>query len=72
MAKIGRPVVYQSDAERPVVLSLRIPPDLAKRPNGDAWLRRRSVAAVVREAIESFLAQQPAPGKSAKAKKAKV
>jgi hypothetical protein len=59
--KGGRPRLYHSDAERPVHLSVKLPPDLARRLEKYAWQHRRSLSELVREGIEMRLAAQPDP-----------
>jgi len=43
MVKRGRPFTYQSEDERPVTVSLRIPRDLHERMSRYASIHRRSV-----------------------------
>jgi hypothetical protein len=51
MAKLGRPFMYQSEEERPVTLSVRVPRELAARLKRYAQEHRRSVTEVILEGI---------------------
>lgn len=49
--KKGRPFVYESDDERPVTVSLRIPHNLAERARRSAALQRQSVTALLLDGL---------------------
>ena len=63
MAKHDRRIRYQSDAERPVTVSLRIPQALYERVERYASEHRQTVSELVRDGIEMRL-DEPADPRS--------
>ena len=57
MAKLGRPFTYQSEEERPVTVSLRIPRDLAERMKRYAARHRQSVTELLLDGLTWRLEQ---------------
>ncbi len=55
MAKLGRPFAYQSDEERPVTVSLRLPHTLHERVQQRLSLRRMTITEAIKEALEAWL-----------------
>ena len=58
MAKRGRPFTYQSEEERPVTVSLRIPRDLAERMKRYAARYRQSVTELLLDGLKWQLEQE--------------
>jgi hypothetical protein len=52
MPKKGRPFVYQSDEERPVTISLKLPRGLYARLKRYAVLHRQTISELVRDGLE--------------------
>ena len=61
MAKHDKRVKYQSEADKPVMLSLRVPRELNERLERYASLHRQKVSALVRDAIEMRLEVEADP-----------
>src|SRR5712691_11183266 len=57
MAKLGRPFTYQSEDERPVTVSLRIPRDLHERMSRYAGRHRQSVTELLLDGLTWRLEQ---------------
>jgi hypothetical protein len=57
MAKRGRPFTYQSEDERPVTVSLRIPRDLHERMSRYASIHRQSVTELLLDGLTWRLEQ---------------
>jgi hypothetical protein len=57
MAKLGRPFTYQSEDERPVTVSLRIPRDLHERMSRYAARHRQSVTELLLDGLKWRLEQ---------------
>src|SRR5437868_14832774 len=57
MAKLGRPFTYQSEEERPVTVSLRIPRDLAEQMKRYAARHRQSVTELLLDGLKWRLEQ---------------
>jgi hypothetical protein len=55
--KLGRPVMYQSDDERPVTISVRLPQTLYARLERYANIYRQSITELVRDGLEWRLEQ---------------
>jgi hypothetical protein len=58
MAKLGRPFTYQSEDERPVTVSLRIPRDLHDRMSRYAARHRQSVTELLLDGLRWRLEQE--------------
>src|SRR3989442_14586408 len=58
MVKRGRPFTYQSEEERPVTVSLRIPRDLAERMKRYAARYRQSVTELLLDGLKWQLEQE--------------
>jgi hypothetical protein len=58
MAKLGRPFTYQSEEERPVTVSLRIPRDLHERMSRYASRHRQSVTELLLDGLKGRLEQE--------------
>src|SRR5207302_8763441 len=57
MAKLGRPFTYQSEEERPVTVSLRIPRDLHERMSHYASRHRQSITELLLDGLKWRLEQ---------------
>src|SRR6266403_2268373 len=57
MAKLGRPFVYQSEDEKPVTVSLRIPRDLYDRMSRYAARHRQSITELLLDGLTWRLEQ---------------
>jgi hypothetical protein len=57
MVKLGRPFTYQSEDERPVTVSLRIPRDLHERMSRYASIHRQSVTELLLDGLKWRLGQ---------------
>jgi len=57
MAKLGRPFTYQSEEDRPVTVSLRIPRDLAERMKRYALRHHQSVTELLLDGLKWRLEQ---------------
>jgi hypothetical protein len=55
MAKKGRPFVYQSEEEKPVTVSLRLPHDLHERVQQRMRLQRMTLTEAIKDALEAWL-----------------
>jgi hypothetical protein len=55
MAKKGRPFVYQSEEEKPVTVSLRIPRDLHEQLQQRMHLKRITLTEAIKDALEGWL-----------------
>src|SRR5437773_3612773 len=58
MAKLGRPFTYQSEDERPVTVSLRIPRDLHERMSHYASRHRQSITELLLDGLKWRLEQE--------------
>jgi hypothetical protein len=58
MAKLGRPFTYQTEDERPVTVSLRIPHDLHERMSRYAGRHRQSVTELLLDGLKWRLEQE--------------
>jgi len=52
MAQLGRPFTYQSDDEKPVTLSLRVPRELVERLKRYAAAHRQRVTELLLEGLQ--------------------
>src|ERR671929_140998 len=57
MAKLGRPFTYQSEDERPITVSLRIPRDLAEHMKRYAARHRQSITELLLDGLKWRLEQ---------------
>jgi hypothetical protein len=61
MAKKGRPFVYQSEEEKPVTVSLRLPHALYERAEQRIRLQRMTLTEAIKEALEVWLEKPTDP-----------
>jgi hypothetical protein len=59
--KLGRPFVYQSDEERPITISVRLPKDLYDKLQRYAHIHRQHISDIVKEGLEIRLEQYADP-----------
>jgi len=59
--KLGRPFVYQSDEERPVTISVRLPRNLHDRLQRYAYIHRQSISELVKDGLDIRLEQSADP-----------